>query len=224
MQQKHFISHPHQTSSPNTHGPESNYYKFTSNRERSKTQIVLYTRALRWFSSFSPEVKRAQSSLHWDCISFSRLPSEWKPVPRKPQYVEQSEKRQNMTLPRFVPSGHKNEAQSPCKNLEGRPICSPKNLDSCCRNKIRMRSLVPRERNNNLYYRLNYKNLTANLVRLSLPIYYWQSHLPYIGSADGLLCIQFTCLVFQPRLKLVKIVCFSEANDKNFCGENNLHP
>ena len=30
-----------------THGPESNYYKLTSNRERSKTQIVLYTRALR---------------------------------------------------------------------------------------------------------------------------------------------------------------------------------
>ena len=78
--------------------------------------------------------------------------------------------------------------------------------------------------NNNLYYRLNYKNLTAYLLRLSLPIYYWQSHLPYIGSADGLLCIQFACLVFQPRLKLVKIVCFSEANDKNFCGENNLHP
>ena len=26
----------------------------------------------------------------------------------------------------FVPSGHKNEAQSPCKNVEGRPICSPK--------------------------------------------------------------------------------------------------
>ena len=25
-----------------------------------------------------------------------------------------------------MPSGHKNEAQSPCKNLEGRPICSPK--------------------------------------------------------------------------------------------------
>ena len=42
--------------------------------------------------------------------------------------------------------------------------------------------------NNNLYYRMNYKNLTANLLRLSLPFHYWQSHLPY-GSADGLLCI-----------------------------------
>ena len=26
--------------------------------------------------------------------------------------------------------------------------------------------------NNNLYYRMNYKNLTANLLRLSLPFYY----------------------------------------------------
>ena len=52
---------------------------------------------------------------------------------------------------------------------------------------------------------MNYKNLTANLLRLPLPFYYWQFHLPY-GSADGLLCIQFACLVLQPRLKLVKIV------------------
>ena len=44
--------------------------------------------------------------------------------------------------------------------------------------------------NNNLYYRINNKNLTANLLRLSLPFYYWQSHLPH-GSADSLLCIQF---------------------------------
>ena len=58
--------------------------------------------------------------------------------------------------------------------------------------------------NNNLYYRMNYKNLTANLLRPLLPFYYWQSHLQY-GSADGLLCIQFACLVFRPRLKLVKI-------------------
>ena len=56
----------------------------------------------------------------------------------------------------------------------------------------------------NCITRMNYKNLTANLLRLSLPFYYWQSHLPY-GSADGLLCIQFACLVFQPRLKLVTI-------------------
>ena len=42
--------------------------------------------------------------------------------------------------------------------------------------------------NNNLYYRMNYKNLTAYLLRVSLPFYYWQSHLPY-GSAAGLLCI-----------------------------------
>ena len=51
---------------------------------------------------------------------------------------------------------------------------------------------------------MNYKNQTANLLRLSLPFYYWQSHLPY-GSAYGLLSIQFACLVLQPRLKLVNI-------------------
>ena len=42
-----------------------------------------------------------------------------------------------MTQPRFVPSGHKNEAQSPCKNLEGRPNCSPKNIISgACETKL----------------------------------------------------------------------------------------
>ena len=44
--------------------------------------------------------------------------------------------------------------------------------------------------NNNLYYRMNYKNLTANLLWPSLPFYYWQSHLLH-GSADGLCCMQF---------------------------------
>ena len=39
-----------------------NYYK------PSKMQIVLYARALQWYHSFSPEVKKSQSSLHWDCI------------------------------------------------------------------------------------------------------------------------------------------------------------
>ena len=37
---------------------------------------------------------------------------------------------------------------------------------------------------------MNYKNLTANLLGLSWPFYYWQSHLPH-GSADSSLCIQF---------------------------------
>ena len=93
MQQKHFISHPDQT----RHARSRIKLLQTSNREQSKTQIILYTLALRWVSSFSPEVKRAQSSMNWDYISFCRLPSEWKPVPRKHQYVEQKEKRQNMT-------------------------------------------------------------------------------------------------------------------------------
>ena len=47
---------------------------------------------------------------------------------------------------------------------------------------------------------MNYTNLTANLLRLSVPFFYYcQSHLPY-SSAEGLLCIQFACLAFQPRL------------------------
>ena len=74
---------------------------------------------------------------------------------------------------------------------------------------------------------MNYKNLIAKLLRFSLPFYYWQSHLPY-GSADDLLCIQFACLVFKPRLnnssKKISGLCFSKANDKNFWDENNLHP
>ena len=43
MQQKHFISHPDQT----RHARSRIKLRQTSNRERSKTQIVLYTRALR---------------------------------------------------------------------------------------------------------------------------------------------------------------------------------
>ena len=90
MQQKDFITHPDQTRRSRIKLLQM------SNREQSKTQIILYTHALGWFSSFSPEVKRAQSSLYWDCISFCWLQSEWKPVPRKPQYhVKQNEKRQN---------------------------------------------------------------------------------------------------------------------------------
>ena len=61
--------------------------------------------------------------------------------------------------------GHENEAQSPCKNLQGRPICSPKNLDfSRLRNQIRMRSLVPRERNYELLLR-SLRSLRSNHLR-----------------------------------------------------------
>ena len=75
---------------------------------------------------------------------------------------------------------------------------------------------------------LNYKNLTADLLRLSLPFYYWQSHLPY-GSADGLLCIQFAVsgiptMQAWNSSRLISGSGSSKANDKNFCNENNLHP
>ena len=44
---------------------------------------------------------------------------------------------------------------------------------------------------------MDYKNLTANLLRPSLPFYYWQSHLPH-GSADGLRCMQFASTLETP--------------------------
>ena len=68
-----------------------------------------------------------------------------------------------------VTDGHENEAQSPCKNLQGRPICSPKNLDfSRLRNQIRMRSLVPRERNNmSLLIFLNFSKKTLTDMTIS---------------------------------------------------------
>ena len=144
MQQKHFISHPDQT----RHVWSRIKLLQKGNRERSKTQIVSNTGALRWFSSFSPEVKKAQSSLHWDCISFCRMQSEWKPVPRKPPHVEQNERRQNK-WPSLVlcPVGTKTRPKAPAKTHEGWPNCSPKNRSFwLLRNKIRMRSLVPRER------------------------------------------------------------------------------
>ena len=86
--------------------------------------------------------------------------------------------------------------------------------------------------NNNLYYRMNYKNLTANLLRLSLPFYYWQSHI-----SDGVsvwFCWRFAlhtiCLSGIPATLetrqdwSLQELCLSKANDKNFCSENNLHP
>ena len=56
----------------------------------------------------------------------------------------------------FVPSGRKNEAQTPWKNLEGWAICS---LHKKCQflmpaNEIRMRYLIPRQRNYQLWLRL----------------------------------------------------------------------
>ena len=137
MQQKHFISHPDQT----RHARSRIKLLQTSNRERSKTQIVLYTRALRWFSSFSSEVKKAQSSLHWDCISFCRMQSEWKPVPRKPQYVEQNERRQTrgQKWPSLVlwPADTKTRPKAPAKPQRGDQFALQKiSILSACETKL----------------------------------------------------------------------------------------
>ena len=134
MQQKHFISHPDQT----RHARSRIKLLQKSNRERSKTQIVSNTRALRWFSSFSPEVKKAQSSLHWDCISFCRMQSEWKPVPRKPPFVEQNERCQNK-WPSLVlcPVDTKTRPKAPAKTQRGGQIAVQKiSVSGACETKL----------------------------------------------------------------------------------------
>ena len=100
--------------------------------------------------------KNSHSRLHWDCIVFfvecnqSKKPVIFKETPKKSKTPKEATKESKHD----VTDGHENEAQSPCKNLQGRPICSPTNLDfSRLRNQIRMRSLVPRERNNVPLYR-----------------------------------------------------------------------
>ena len=91
--------------------------------------------------------------------------------------------------------------------------------------------------NNNLYYILNYKNLTANLLRLSLPIYYWLSHLPYIGSADSSLCTQFASTLEtlqdrsldyvlarrMARISAVKIICIHNKLIKSQSSHKATH-
>ena len=134
MQQKHFISHPDQT----RHARSRIKLLQKSNRERSKTQIVSITRALRWFSSFSPGQK-AQSSLHWDCISFCRMQSEWKPVPRKPPYVEQNERRRQNKWSSLVlcPVDTTTRPKAPAKTQRGGQIGVQKiSVSGACETKL----------------------------------------------------------------------------------------
>ena len=51
--------------------------------------------------------------------------------------------------------------------------------------------------NNNLYYRMNYKNLTANLFRLSLPFNYWHIHNKLIKSQSSHKATRFRGQLFQ---------------------------
>ena len=113
MQQKHCISHPDQT----RHTRSRIKLLQNSNCKRSKMEIVLNTRALQWFSSFLPEVKKAQSSLHWDCISFCQMQSEWKPVLRNPPYIEQKKDAKTNDLASFYAQWTQNQGPKPLQNL-----------------------------------------------------------------------------------------------------------
>ena len=141
MHQKHFISHPHQTGHARSRIKTTTN---TSNRERSKMQVVSYTRAREnntcfamtdVISSFSREVKKSHSSLHWDCILFfCRMQSE------STQTIEQNQRSQTESKRDLAPCyfllhvlfslARVYEAHGPWKNLEGRLNCNlHKNLD-----------------------------------------------------------------------------------------------
>jgi len=129
------------------HNPESKLLE-TSNLERSKKQIVSYTRALRWCHLFFARPK----SVTTFCISYIPFLVECnqseKPVQRKPQNVEnngRSHKREQEWRNRWI----RKRGRKPLKKPTGAAFT--KNLDfgglQTGWNKIRMRSLVPRERN-----------------------------------------------------------------------------
>ena len=76
---------------------------------------------------FSPEVKKPQSSLYWDYIPFFVVCNYQKTSSSSTSNRMKEAKTEGKKWPSlvFVPSGHKNEAQSPWKNLEEQPICYP---------------------------------------------------------------------------------------------------
>ena len=129
MQQKHFISH----SWPNRpHTVQNqNYYKGAIMNHRKCKSSHIHVLCDDWcqeFFFFWPKVKEipVQSTLVLHFL-FCWMQSEWQPVRRKPQNVEQNERslekesEQKWLSLMFVTSGYKNKAQSPWKNLEGWP-------------------------------------------------------------------------------------------------------
>ena len=75
---------------------------------------------------FSPEVKKPQSSLYWDYIPFFVVCNYQKTSSSSTSNRMKEAKTEGKRWPNlvFVPTGQKYEAQTPGKNLEGRPICS----------------------------------------------------------------------------------------------------
>ena len=134
-----------------------------------------------FFFAWSQEIS-LQSALGLHSL-FCRMQSEWQPVQRKPQNIEQDERSQKreQKWPSVVlySLAHVYEALSPWKNLEGWPICS---LHKNSRflvpaNEIRVRSLVSWERNY-VYVIMTYHTLscltacdTTSLEPVSSPLY-----------------------------------------------------
>ena len=106
MQQKHFIMHPDQTS--NARGTESKLLQ-TSNRERSieNPNRLANTCFAMMYSSFSPEVKKPQSSLHWDCIECNQSENQFKENLKTSNRTKEAKKESKNDLPSFFCPGPK---------------------------------------------------------------------------------------------------------------------
>ena len=130
-----------------THGPESKLLH-VSNVNDWKHKSSSINMLCDDLVLFRPRSKNLSPVCNGTAFLFVKQ-SKWKPVQRKPQHVEQNARNQNKgeKWPSLILC-HKNESQSLFKNLEGRPICTPKNLGFWrLQNKIRMRSRGTRERN-----------------------------------------------------------------------------
>ena len=120
-----------------------NFLKWAIANKSSRIHVICYDAIC-----FRP-AKKTHSSVRWDCILFSvdfsqsenRVQRNPKISPVKTTKEATEESKHN------VKDRHENEALSSWKNPEGRPVITKNRDFSRLRNKIRMRSLVPLERN-----------------------------------------------------------------------------
>ena len=168
------------------HGPESKLLQ-TTNRERSKMQMIAYTRALGWcYEFFSPEVKNRSPVCTGTAFPFlsnairvtiNQFTEKLKTLNRRKELSQKREQKWPSLV--LFSLAHVYEALSPWKNLEGWPICSlhKKSWFLVPANEMRVRSLVSWERNY-VYVIMTYHTLscltacdTTSLEPVSSPLY-----------------------------------------------------
>ena len=145
MQQKHFISHPDLTKHA-THGPESNYYKraTVNDRKRKSSCIHVLCDDLVLFRLRSKELSPVCTGT---AFFFLSIAIGVKTSSKKTSIGRTERNTPKHDLASFCAQWTQKRGPKPLQKLRGAANLQSKNLDSCCRNKIRMRSLVPRERN-----------------------------------------------------------------------------